>query len=249
MESPFNRANVEITANYAGVLIRNAFLVTGTLMFVAVGLFATSIWSRLPPAPSKLPSQPAFQFAVSTLSQRPQTRMATEQPAAWLETLQYGQLYDRDVDMTAVLIAPRAPYQNLTRDFTAEIAQLRPINGAIYPYPRTYYDLETRFGPVRAAEFSINADGRTKLCLAYLSRFDSPSFYLKGWYCEANGARASYSELACVLDKLTLQHPFPLPEATDFIEERMTRAAKCTAEPVSQTTDTSPRQPLRRLVP
>ena len=65
---------------------------------------------------------------------------------------------------------------------------------------------------------------------------------------QANGARASYSGLACVLDKLTLRHPLPSPEANAFIEEHMKYAARCTAEPVSQTTDTSPRQPLRRLV-
>jgi hypothetical protein len=248
MEFRFDRANAGVAANYAGTVIRNAFLVAGTLMFVVVGLFVSAIWSRMPPAPSKQAAEPAFQFAVSSLSQRPQTRMATEQPLGWIETLQYGQLYDRDVDMTAVLIAPRTPYQNLTRDFNSELSQLRPINGATYSYPRSFYDLETRFGQVRASEFTISADGRTKLCLAYLSRFASPSFYLKGWYCEANGARASYSELACVLDKLTLRHPLPSPEANAFIEENMKHAARCTAEPVSQTTDTSPRQPLRRLV-
>jgi len=241
-----NRSNVGLAANYTGIFIRYAFYSFGALMFGVVALVAITVWNRLPSSTSA--AQPAFQFATSALSQRPQSRAAIQHASGWAERLQYGQLYDRDVDMTTVMIVPRPEYQNLTRDFNSEIGQLQPISARTQAYPRVFYDLETRFGPVRASEFSINSDGRVKLCVAYLSRFASPAFYLKGWYCEANGARPNYAAVACVLDKLTLQHPLPSDDANAFINEQMKRPARCTAEPVSQTTDTSPRQPLRRLL-
>ena len=59
-------------------------------------------------------------------------------------------------------------------------------------------------GPVRAREFRVNADGRTKLCLAYLSRFETTSVYLKGWTCEASGFNPGVYDLACNLDSLVL---------------------------------------------
>jgi hypothetical protein len=37
-----------------------------------------------------------------------------------------------------------------------------------------FYDLETRFGAVRAREMRVDADGRWKQCLAFRSRFDTP---------------------------------------------------------------------------
>jgi hypothetical protein len=193
-------------------------------------------------------AQPAFEIRTNSLSGRTQTRKAENLPQGWVESLQYGQLYDRDVDMTIMMIVPNESHQTLARDYAREIATLRPISGRFYRMNTPFYDLETRFGSVRASEFSINADGRTKLCISYLSRFNTPAVYLKGWYCEANGARPGFSAVACVLDQLALGRPLPSAEATAFMTERMKLPGKCYAEPVTQTTDTSPPKPLKRLI-
>lgn len=248
MSREFSRPNIQVAAQTAGTFIRYAFYAVGLLTFSVVGLVALWIWNRLPPSPERMKVDPAFQIAAKSLTHRPLYRKAENQPYGWVENLQYGQLYDRDVDMTVLMIVPKEAYQTLTRNYASEVFSLRAIAGRSRP-TSTFYDLETRFGSVRASEFTINADGRNKLCVSYLSRFDTPAFYLKGWYCEANGARPSYSAVACVLDQLTLKGDLPSAEATAFIHERMKRPARCSAEPVSQTTDTGPRQqPLKRLI-
>lgn len=63
-----------------------------------------------------------------------------------------------------------------------------------------FYDLETRFGAVRAMEMRIDADGLWKQCLAFQSRFDNPAIYLMGWSCDATGAQPSATALACTLE-------------------------------------------------
>jgi hypothetical protein len=244
----FSRTNVQIATQTAGSFIRFAFYAVGLFALAFVGLVALWIWNRLPPSPASVKAQPVFQIGANVLSRRPQVSKAENRPQGWVESLQYGQLYDRDVDMTVVMIVPKEGYEGLTRNYASEIGALRPISNRFHGSNTTYYDLETRFGALRAREFTTNADGRTKLCISYLSRFDTEAFYLKGWYCEANGARPSYSTLACIIDQLALKRPLASAEATSFITRRMKQPAKCYAEPVSQTTDTSPRRPLRRLV-
>ena len=83
--------------------------------------------------------------------------------------------------------------------------------------------------------------------MSYLSRFDTTAVYIKGWYCEASGARPNFHTLACMLDRVTLKGVLPTAAAQSFFEERMKRSARCSAEPVSQTTDTRPPRPPRRL--
>jgi hypothetical protein len=213
-----------------------------------MGLVAFWVWNRLPPAPETVKAGPRLQIGADALSRRPQVHRAENHPQGWIESLQFGQLYDRDVDMTILMIAPTEAYQTLARNYASEIGGLRQISSRTYLPAAAFYDLETRFGSIRASEFGVNSDGRVKLCISYLSRFDSPAFYLKGWYCEANGARPSFSAVACILDQLTLKQPLRSAEATAFLTARMKQPARCYAEPVSQTTDTSPRRPLQRLI-
>ena len=114
-------------------------------------------------------------------------------------------------------------------------------------FSNTFYDLQTRFGPARAQEFRVDADGRRKLCLAYLSRFETPAVYLKGWYCETSGAKADPYELACDLDSLVLDASLASVDADAFLRERMKRPKACSGAPVTRTTDTRPyRPPVRR---
>jgi hypothetical protein len=51
-----------------------------------------------------------------------------------------------------------------------------------------------------------------------------------------------------MLDRITLKGMLPTATAQNFFEERMKRSARCSAEPVSQTTDTRPPRPPRRTL-
>jgi len=126
------------------------------------------------------------------------------------------------------------------REFSAEIRDLNPLRSAGATFSNTFHDLVTRFGAARAQEFHVDADGRRKLCLAYVSRFDTAAIYIKGWYCEASGAKANSYDLACDLDSLVIDAPLASAEADAFMRERMKRQRLCSAEPVTQTTDTRP---------
>ena len=123
---------------------------------------------------------------------------------------------------------------------------LGTLSSASAVYSNSYYDLQTRFGPVRAREFRVEADGRRKLCLGFLSRFDTPSIYLKGWSCEASGIKPGIYDLACNLDSLVLDQTLASAEADAFLRERMRLPKKCSGEPVTQTTDTRPARPSAR---
>ena len=103
--------------------------------------------------------------------------------------------------------------------------------------------------PLRAGarcQLQINSDGQINR-VSYLNRFDTDAVYLKGWMCEASGARPNFHTLACTLDRITLKGVLPTAAAQNFFEERMKRSPRCSAEPVSQTTDTRPPRPPRRL--
>jgi hypothetical protein len=105
----------------------------------------------------------------------------------------------------------------------------------------THYDLETRFGEFRATEMRVDTDGRWKQCLSYRSRFDSPIVAITGWYCDGSGSRPSPNSLACILDKIVLEQELVSKGADNFLRERMAKPGRCSAEPVSQTTDTGHR--------
>jgi hypothetical protein len=119
-----------------------------------------------------------------------------------------------------------------------DVRSLRPMRAVSMP---NYYDLETRFGDVCAADMRAETDGRWKLCLSFLSRFDTPHIYLAGWYCDASGAKPSANALACALDRLVLDKPLASKEADAFVRAHMTRPTTCSATPVSQTVDTRSR--------
>jgi hypothetical protein len=236
-----------IAATFAGIAVRYSFYLAGTFMFAVIGLIAVLIWtwtSHLEPVAAK----PVLQIAAADLARLPLTSNASKSGIGWKETLQFGQLYDRDTDFTLIATMPSNLGPQIRRDVVGDSVDLRPISGASY-YPISNYDLETRFGAVRAAEFRIAIDGRTKLCVSFLSRFDDAALSYKGWFCEANGARPSVNGLACMLDRVRLKAPLPSAEAQAFFSERQARPARCSADPVTQTTDTGTSRPLRRLRP
>jgi hypothetical protein len=91
----------------------------------------------------------------------------------------------------------------------------RPIAGASYDLVSNY-DLKTRFGPARAAEFQIRTDQRIKLCVVFLSRFERAALSQMGWFCNANGARPSVNGLAWMRERISLKAPLPSAVAQAF---------------------------------
>lgn len=245
---PFDANHISAAGAYAGKVVRYSFFVAGTIAFAVIATLLIRV-SNFFSGPSYVSSKASFEINSSELKRLSPTASSAKVYAGWQETLQYGQTYDRDTDFTLVVIMPSNPGTPPIRDYSFEMSSLRPLLRTFYIGSSTsnYYDLQTRFGAVRAANFQINSDGQTKLCVSYLSRFDTDAVTLKGWMCEASGARPSVNTLACMIDRITLKGVLPTAAAQTFFEERMKRAARCSAEPVSQTTDTRPPRPPRRL--
>jgi hypothetical protein len=230
--------SIASAATTVNTFVRFFFYLFGMLVFAGIAYFMQSFWKAWPKVHN---TSPAFSVSEPKLARLNMTSRVITSFGDRAEMRQYGQPHDRDTDLTVVMVLPRESAQIHTRTFAAEIGELRPILRGAYSLTPTYYDLETRFGSVRAAEFTATTDGRAKLCIAWLTRFETAAVYLKGWFCEASGARPSFQALACTLDKLVLDHDLSSPEATAFLRERMKRPQRCTADPVSQTVDTRAR--------
>lgn len=236
-------------STHAGRAVRYSFYIAGTVAFALIAVAVVRVSSFFS-QPSIASSKASFQINAPELTRLSSTANAARFSGGWQNVLQYGQVYDRNTDFTLVINMPSSPDTPVVRDYSSEMSSLRPLLRTAYTgmgRATTYYDLETRFGPVRAANFQINSDGQIKLCVSYLSRFDTTAVYLKGWYCEASGARPNFHTLACMIDRISVKGVLPTAAAQTFFEERMKRSPRCTAEPVSQTTDTRPPRPPRRL--
>jgi hypothetical protein len=225
-------------AQTASSFVRFFFYLFGMLLFAGLGYLLLKGWNL---RPQFLGVQPSFSIAATPLDGLSATSRVTTAYGARIEMRQYGQPHDRNVDLTANLVLPNPSEPAHPRIRAQDITEIQnPFRGA-YASSTAHYDLETRFGAIRAFEFTASTDGRAKLCIAWRSRFDTSAFFLNGWYCEASGARPSFQALACILDKLTLDRDLPSQDANAFLRERMKRSARCVAEPVSQTVDTRTR--------
>lgn len=243
----FERGHIETASSYAGKAVRYSFYAVGTIVLALIGTTIIRV-SNFFDQPTRVSTKASFEITSPDIVRLSSTRNSAKFNAGWQETVQYGQVYDRNTDFTLVVNMPSNPDTPVVRDYSSEMSSLRPLLRTAYMGGvSNYYDLQTRFGPVRAANFQINSDGQTKLCVSYLSRFDTTAVYIKGWYCEASGARPNFHTLACMIDRITLRGVLPTAAAQSFFEERMKRSARCSAEPVSQTTDTRPPRPPRRL--
>lgn len=242
----FDRSQISTVGSYAGKTVRYSFYFAGMIAFVLIAMLLIRV-SNFFSGPSNVSATASFQINAPELKRLTPNASSASIYAGWQQTLQYGRVHDRDTDFTLVVNMPSNPGVPQVRDYSFEMSSLRPLIRSAYIGTSNYYDLQTRFGPVRAANFQINSDGQIKLCVSYLSRFDTDAVYLKGWMCEASGARPNFHTLACALDRLTLKGVLPTAAAQNFFEERMKRSARCSAEPVSQTTDTRPPRPPRRL--
>jgi hypothetical protein len=247
--SDLSTPNLTAALSVTGVIIRYSFYFVGALVFALVGI--AIVWSWRPQVKAEPNRQPAFHLAAADLARLPMTsRVITVDRTGRIEAKQYGQLHDRDLDMTVAMIIPPKG-RVLTGDLFQELRGLQTLGimrraAAIVP-AQSFYDLETRFGEMRAADVRIDVDGRRKLCLGFTSRFDTAAVYLVGWHCEANGSRPSPTALACMLDRMVLDATLVSDEADAFIRQRLSRASSCSAVPVAQTTDTRTYIPRARV--
>ena len=240
MTTPFESyPRVTTTFTIVGVVIRYSYLLIAAIVMAMMGIVIASSWrERTPPVVEPA----AFRLAVPSL-ERLSTRAWSQ--GSWLvgrlDVRQYGRVHDRDTDLTIALIMPTEGYAASPDVVVQE--SINPQANLVELFPQRHHDLETRFGSVRAMEMTVVADGRRKLCLGYLSRFDTTALQLKGWSCEANGDKPSPDRLACMLDRLTVDAPLPVKTADDVLRERLARPARCWSTPVTQTTDTRVRRP------
>jgi hypothetical protein len=236
-----SRMEISTAFSHAGTAIRYSFYFIGAIVLAIIGTVAWSMGSLLDYRVKTVDDGPGFHLAAAHLQRlTASSHILTGRHYGRMEVRQYGQLYDRDVDLTVALIMPPKDTP-MIREFGRQLRDIRPMGTARAAFGSTYFDIETRFGPIRATDLRVESDGQWKQCLAYLSRFDTRAVYLAGWYCDPSGAKPSAGQLACTLDKLTLDKDLASREADAFLRARLTRPGSCSAVPVSQTTDTRAR--------
>jgi hypothetical protein len=223
----------------AGVVIRYTCHVVWLLVVGMIGLSVMSLWQVVP---KPVDAPPAFRIAANEFAGKPVSgHVVTSSRLGRAEVMQYGQLHSRNNDLAVVLVMPPKGIgmgTQFAQDLT-EINLLQLKRPMIMS--QTHHDLDTRFGEYRATEMRVDTDGRWKQCLAFRSRLDTAAIYITGWYCDGSGSRPSPNALACILDKLVIERELASKDADSFLRGRMTKAAHCQAEPVTQTTDTGHR--------
>jgi len=219
----------------AGILIRYSFYLVGVITLGIIALSMTTVWGW---RARTIDERPAFRIASPDLNRLPLTSKVILSWHGRIETRQYGQIYDRDMDFTAALIMPPNDRAKITFDGLPDILDIKPLRNRRTVSNAFRYDLETRFGSLRASDMRVEIDGQWKQCLTYQSRFATDAVVLAGWYCDAGGGKPSSDRLACLIDKLVLDAPLNSRAADAFMREQAARPAKCSSSPVSQTIDT-----------
>jgi hypothetical protein len=234
-----SQKDVVATVSAAGLVIRYGFYLTGALTLALIGIAIITIWGwRV----QTIDAKPAFRIAAPELARlSTRSKVILSGRFGRVETRHYGQIYDRDMDLTVALIMHPSDRATITIDGLPDIPDIKPLRNRRVVSNAVNHDLETRFGPLRATDVRVDTDGRWKLCLTFYSRFASESVTLAGWYCDASGGKPSPDRLACLLDRLVLDGPLESRDADTFMRQQASRAAQCSASPVSQTVDTRSR--------
>lgn len=242
-----NRSQITETLAFAGTTIRYLYMLVGIAVFA---ITASVMWRGASFLSYLTPSAATpVEITVPDLARLKPVSKAWQNGMGTLQEVSYGRVYDRDTDFKLVVVMPSQSMQASAWNFMSELRDMREIYNARYAYPQTFYDMETRFGPIRSTHFQMEVDGRAKLCMAYVSRFETGSLTYKGWFCEANGARPNPNALACMLDRLVIKGKLPSADAQAFLDTKIRKPGHCTADPVSQTVDTRTVVRPRRLMP
>jgi hypothetical protein len=231
--------SVTAKISVVGLVIRYSFYVVGTLVIGGIGLMALSVWNWLPAAVN---DAPAFRISAPSLAQLPLSgHVVTSGRLGRAEVRQYGRLHNREQDLALVMVMPPRGI-GMGTELVQDLRNVNLLRGSRAVLMPVHYDLETRFGEFRATEMRVDTDGRWKNCLAFRSRLDTVAVYFTGWYCDGSGTKPGAQVLACLLDRLVLDSDLASKEANAFLRGRMTRAAYCSAEAVTQTSDTGQRR-------
>jgi len=241
-----SRNNISSAVKVSGTLIRYAFYAAGTLAFGLIAFAIVKVGGFISFARVKIVDEaPSFRLVDGALTKLPaQGKVTSGGALGRIEVRHYGRPHDRTANLSIALIVPPKPGERAVRPSAsfADIRNTLAMNASSSVVSGTQrYDLETRFGPIRATEARINADGLIKPCLLFYSRFETEAVRLEGAICEADGSKPSPHGLACMLDGLVLDNRLPTPAADSFLRERMGQRPHCTSTPVSQTIDTRTR--------
>ena len=231
--------HVPAPLGYAAAAIQYSFYLIGALVLGMIGIALLSAYGG---REKKVDERPSFRLHVEHLARLPlRSQVVASARFGRVETYEYGAIHARDVNLAlAVGFPPKDAI--VTRDSLPRLSDIKLLGNARIVYSATHHDLDTRFGAVRATDIRVDSDGQWKQCLAFVSRFDTTSVYVMGWYCDASGAKPSASKLACTLDRLEVDSPLASREADGYLRERMARPASCSASPVAQTIDATPRR-------
>src|SRR5262245_56424127 len=204
-----------------GILTRKSTLVVAAGIGVGLGIVAFLIIGAMrgEPNPAAIRITEAAFVKVPT-----QSFIGSDEQVGRREVRTYGKLDDTPMDATLVLTMPPSG-QSLTRDFDQEVSELAPLRNTKAVQTGTY-DFATRFGGYRAVEFNLDLEVRWKQCYAFMSRFENPAVYVKGWLCEEVGKKTSADRIACLLDTLSFSQ-VRSAEADAFLQTRVTRDPLC----------------------
>jgi hypothetical protein len=238
--SEFGSRDPVVTAviSQSGTFIRYAFYAAGTVAFALVAIAILRINSFVTFNSVKLVADaPSFRLVDGELLRLSmKSKVISGGSTGRIEIRHYGQSYDRGTNFSIALVIRPRPSDQVVGPTFADVRSALAM--ASYGGTTDRYDLETRFGSVRASETRINADGRIKPCLTFYSRFQTEAVRIEGGYCEADGSKPDAQRLACILDGMVLDTKLANPEADAFLRERMARRPHCSSTPVSQTLDT-----------
>lgn len=233
--SSLKASHVAVAVTGVGIMIRYSFYLFGAIFFAMIVYVGGYGWSA---RTKYVETDTSFRMTSSDLARLPVRTIVLDGTWAGREEVRhYGNLHDRDTDASFVMVVPPNPIR-VERYFGQEILDMPRLRNARASLSQRYYDMDTRFGAVRAADLNVNSDGFIKQCIVFLTRFETNAVYMKGWLCEASGAKPSADKLACMIDRMSLDKPLASKEAEAFLRAKMAKPASCLAVPVSQTTDT-----------
>jgi hypothetical protein len=230
-------AGLAAPLSIVGAAIRYGFYAIGAIVLGIIGIGILSLWRWVPKA---IDAPPAFHINTGDITSKATSGHVVASRFGRAEVRQYGQLYSRTADLAVALVMPPQGI-GMGTQLAQDLSNTNLLGLKRALLTQTNYDLDTRFGEYRATEMRVDTDGRWKQCLAFRSRLDTAAAYITGWYCDGSGSRPSPNALACILDKLVIERELASKDADSFLRGRMTKAAHCQAEPVTQTTDTGHR--------
>jgi hypothetical protein len=229
-----NAGSLSVALPVAGIVIRYGFYFFGMLLAAMMAFGGYTLWGY---AGRIINEPPAFRIAGSFAQLPSSGHIVASRALGRIEVRQYGQLHNRDQDFALAMFMPRDG-SVMSTAFAQDMSEANLLRGARAVNYARYYDLDTRFGDVRANDMRVNTDGLWKQCIAFRTRFDTSAVYFAGWYCDASGTKPGPEFVACAIDRLVLDKELASKEADAFIRARMARPANCAARPVNQTSDT-----------